>query len=595
MDCSMDWETFPTDPETHDPDHDQSETILRGVSADPGFSLSQSSSLWMPYEASNSQPQYGSNNGFQLQGNLDEFSNIYSAGGAGPNVPRPVPAAVFARWAQPTPPQLPTSLIQPPTPQNTTRLGQNSFQEFRALGAPVTNAPSRWPTADTGQVLFPSDSNTYHQPSEQIILSSTTNPSIPNAFSQSPYEIISALQRANREKDHTIEYLDNTNKYLSRELKQLRDGNVDGQNQGERRRSPLPSKTSDPRSAKNGNAGAVSKRKPFDAPSRAQTAATRDLGACIRCRRIKKRISIFRTGNSENDTWTIRDEVFALTELKTFLSHRKAQTVYLTHDWGTPLRVAVREYHPLRGDETSYKWKAKDGTERETPTPYYAIANPDETKIALEEYITDNLDNYKKELLDPENYIVWESFDMASGRAWDGELDQIVIKHILQPLRKEVLQMLQTKIEKFHNRDWFEIFAVIFILLNTIEKAIAHDHEFATMYGHVVELTFPPKSTRGRRFEDYQLIDSYFHAAQALIAHFRDALHGHLPFISGRTNYSTAVKMAELSPEENHFLHELRDYLNDAGRRMYSFQADGLFGANYYRKRNGGFEEEPFV
>lgn len=72
----------------------------------------------------------------------------------------------------------------------------------------------------------------------------------------------------------------------------------------------------------------------------------------------------------------------------------------------------------------------------------------------------------------------------------DTQLDQIVIKHILQPLRKEVLQMLQTKIERFHNRDWFEIFAVIFILLNTIEKAVAHDHEFATMYGHVVSISF---------------------------------------------------------------------------------------------------------
>lgn len=127
-------------------------------------------------------------------------------------------------------------------------------------------------------------------------------------------------------------------------------------------------------------------------------------------------------GNTENDTWTTRDEVYSLTELKTFSSHLTTRTVYLTHDWGTPLQVAVRQFHPVRGDETVYKWKAKDGTERELATPYYAIANPDETKITLEQYITENLENYKKELLNPECYLVWESFDMASRRAWCGEV-----------------------------------------------------------------------------------------------------------------------------------------------------------------------------
>lgn len=37
--------------------------------------------------------------------------------------------------------------------------------------------------------------------------------------------------------------------------------------------------------------------------------------------------------------------------------------------------------------------------------------------------------------------------------------------------------------------------------------------------------------------------------------------------------------MAELSPEENHFLHELRDYLNDPGRRTYSLHFYGLLDA----------------
>lgn len=73
----------------------------------------------------------------------------------------------------------------------------------------------------------------------------------------------------------------------------------------------------------------------------------------------------------------------------------------------------------------------------------------------------------------------------------DTQLDQIVIQSILSPLRKEVLQMLQAKFDKFQPKDWFELFATVFILLNTIEIATAHDHEFATCYGHVVRSQCP--------------------------------------------------------------------------------------------------------
>jgi len=73
----------------------------------------------------------------------------------------------------------------------------------------------------------------------------------------------------------------------------------------------------------------------------------------------------------------------------------------------------------------------------------------------------------------------------------DTQLDQIVIQSILLPLQREVLQMLQAKFEKFRRKDWFEIFTTICLLLNTIEIATGHDHEFATSYGHVVGFDSP--------------------------------------------------------------------------------------------------------
>ena len=71
----------------------------------------------------------------------------------------------------------------------------------------------------------------------------------------------------------------------------------------------------------------------------------------------------------------------------------------------------------------------------------------------------------------------------------DTQLDQIVITSILKQLRTQVLRQLEAKISRFEREDWFEIFLVLFILLNSIEIATTHDHEFAAMYGHEVSLS----------------------------------------------------------------------------------------------------------
>ncbi|CAH0016698.1 unnamed protein product [Clonostachys rhizophaga] len=68
----------------------------------------------------------------------------------------------------------------------------------------------------------------------------------------------------------------------------------------------------------------------------------------------------------------------------------------------------------------------------------------------------------------------------------DTQLDRIVIQSILIPLRHEVLKKIQDKIFKKDPAMWFDLLAAVFISLNTIEIAVGHDHEFATLYGHVL-------------------------------------------------------------------------------------------------------------
>ena len=71
----------------------------------------------------------------------------------------------------------------------------------------------------------------------------------------------------------------------------------------------------------------------------------------------------------------------------------------------------------------------------------------------------------------------------------DIQIDQVAIHNILKPLRQQVLKQLQEKVSKKSKRDWFEIFASIFILLNNVEIATAHDHEHAEFHGYYVSRT----------------------------------------------------------------------------------------------------------
>lgn len=65
----------------------------------------------------------------------------------------------------------------------------------------------------------------------------------------------------------------------------------------------------------------------------------------------------------------------------------------------------------------------------------------------------------------------------------DTQLDQIVIKDFLVPLRASLLQELQEKISGYKRENWFSIFLTIFILLSNTEYILAHSRRFAKRYG----------------------------------------------------------------------------------------------------------------
>lgn len=65
----------------------------------------------------------------------------------------------------------------------------------------------------------------------------------------------------------------------------------------------------------------------------------------------------------------------------------------------------------------------------------------------------------------------------------DMQLDQIVIRGVLMPLRTKLLQELQEKIYSYERGNWFSIFLTTFILLSNTESILAHSRRFARRYG----------------------------------------------------------------------------------------------------------------
>ena len=72
----------------------------------------------------------------------------------------------------------------------------------------------------------------------------------------------------------------------------------------------------------------------------------------------------------------------------------------------------------------------------------------------------------------------------------DQQLDQIVIRHVLTPLRDYVLKELNTRLESRETakKYFFEIYLAIFVLLNNAETQLSFEHQFAKRYGMSVSI-----------------------------------------------------------------------------------------------------------
>jgi hypothetical protein len=70
----------------------------------------------------------------------------------------------------------------------------------------------------------------------------------------------------------------------------------------------------------------------------------------------------------------------------------------------------------------------------------------------------------------------------------DTQLDQVVIQHLLLPLRDQILKDLDQNIHNHRPDNWFETYLTICILLNHTSMSSKHGRRFAKTYGISVSL-----------------------------------------------------------------------------------------------------------
>jgi hypothetical protein len=70
----------------------------------------------------------------------------------------------------------------------------------------------------------------------------------------------------------------------------------------------------------------------------------------------------------------------------------------------------------------------------------------------------------------------------------DTQLDQIVIRQILVPLRHSILTKLDKRLQEPKRGQWFENLLILFILLSSIEACSVHGEKFAKDFGVGVSL-----------------------------------------------------------------------------------------------------------
>ncbi|KAK0716678.1 hypothetical protein B0T21DRAFT_318606 [Apiosordaria backusii] len=343
-------------------------------------------------------------------------------------------------------------------------------------------------------------------------------------------------------------------------------------------------------------------------------------------------VPLFRDGSTDSFIWTKRWLGKGLKDIAKWGSG-DTRLVTLTQEYGgTTIEVLVRRFLPTTGDILDYFWTTISGQKQVLECAPFAIVDLEQLGKELKRHVKESTYQYivafttdrtavlsktfsmiiqsaerskdivvqkllhqvlelwvasrliekpwrvkGQELLDhvlDDNHTFFDPQSPYFGRipvtpVMDTQLDKVVIRTILLPLKKSIQRSLQRLIEANKAEHWFTIYLCIFVLLSNYEIATQHDRGFAIRY------------SRKERFCNYPLLEGFHTGAKTLLAHFHYCNKGGAPFQLDWSKPHAAVQWADLSDDQVAYMKSLVDTLKQEGRdfeelkRSRHYEVDG--------------------
>lgn len=296
--------------------------------------------------------------------------------------------------------------------------------------------------------------------------------------------------------------------------------------------------------------------------------------------------------------------------------------VNLTQGLGRTITVRLREF-PFHPDfKTKHVWNSKDGMQ-ELKMPPLCLAHMEQARNSLKTYIRESWCRYlldiatnsttivREVLMEAQRYcsinrnpfvrralmllainrmIEWDWSICTPGALslpivddeespWcgkapitpvmDTQLDQIVIKDVLLPLRRKLLPELQAKMQAGQKEEWFEIFLVVFILSTNTEWLLRHSRKNAKRYG-----------AKGR-YNSMKLGEEYFHGANIILAHFHYLCCGTSPLLLDPAEDGLR-RVAGLHDHHAEFLDKLQHMIRSEKQRVMGLRRGRCYEEELY-------------
>ncbi|CCT71845.1 uncharacterized protein FFUJ_09116 [Fusarium fujikuroi IMI 58289] len=466
---------------------------------------------------------------------------------------------------------------------------------------------------------------------DEIRFTPSTNsiltPSGSSAHSQSPPRAVKSQKRKPRP-DHKADRSDvlTTDLAPKTEYKHDQGGNL----QGVFTVSGLNTRVRGPFTEEARKATAIARKRGLDNANLVVHNARESLRAMSEVLKIDDSETSMHQSQSERATPAQTSKLYEWLSIKDVMNAKlnidlDRHTIKLTQGFDCEVEVTVSKFQPLPGDKTSYPWRDSAGNQRMLELPHYYIADMDSHQRVIDEY---NLKSYKvyiQRLLKGKSpLMIWtlqeairfseqhnSSLVKDSLRLWAGsrltelpwmicgehtlgqipvqdlecprsgtipippimdtQMDHLVIKNIMTPLRQRILAGLQTKIMEKKRENWYEIYLTTFVLLSNMERQFAQVLYIIDWYG--MESRF---GTRGNS----SVSESFIHSCKTLLAFFHYAGGSHKPLALDWKG--SKAPLGIMTQQQAEYLDKTQRQIDREGEGLTGLKTESIYERDMY-------------